>query len=90
VQRAFHLLDELGDPIQGKPGLEITEVAGMYLERLALRRNASACQPAAQRLVDDLAEGSARPARFRLELGRHIVVQGERRSHFFDAMVQAS
>jgi hypothetical protein len=42
-----------------------------YLEGLPLGGDASARQPAAQRLVDDLAEGPPGPARFRLELGRH-------------------
>ena len=37
--------------------------------------------PTAQRLVNDLAEGSAGAARFRLKLSCHIVIQGQCRSH---------
>jgi hypothetical protein len=81
VKRTFYTLDELRDIVQGKPWLEIAEIAGRYLEVLPLSGDAPARQPAPQRIVDDLAEGPAGAARFRLELGRHIIVEGERRSH---------
>jgi hypothetical protein len=81
MKRALDLLDQPADIVQGKTRLEITEIAGGYSESLPLGGDAPACQPAAQHLVDDLAEGPAGAARFRLELGRDIVVQGERRSH---------
>jgi hypothetical protein len=68
------MLDELGDPVQGKPGLEIAEITGPYLEGLPLGGDTSARQSAAQRLVDDLAERPTGPARFRLELGRQVWV----------------
>jgi hypothetical protein len=78
VKRAHHLLDELRDIVQGKPRFEITEIAGVYLEGPPLGGGAPAFQPPAQRLVDDLAKGPARALRFRLELGRHVVIQGQR------------
>jgi hypothetical protein len=81
VKRAFHLLDELGHSVQGKSGLEIAEIADPYPEGVPLSADASARKPATQRLVHNLAERPASPARFRLELGRYIVVQGKRRSH---------
>jgi hypothetical protein len=55
--RTFHLLDEFRHLIQGKPRLEITEIAGGDLEGLSLSRDAAARQPAAQRLVDALFGG---------------------------------
>ena len=81
MERAFELLDELPDIIQGKSRLEITEIAGRYFEGVGVGRDAPTRQPAAQHLIDDLAEGPVGKTRFGLELGRHIIVQGERRSH---------
>jgi hypothetical protein len=59
VKLALHLLDEFGDIVQGKPRFEITEIAGPYLKGLPLGSGPPAFQPAAQHLVDDIAE---RPA----------------------------
>src|ERR1700749_2981693 len=81
VKRALDTLDELGDIVQRKPRLQIAQIAGGYLEGPPLGGNVPARQPLAQRFVDDLAKGSAGAPLFRLELGRDIVVQGERRSH---------
>jgi hypothetical protein len=53
------MLDELRDIVEGQPWLEIAEVAGRYLEGLLPGGNPPARQPAAQRLVDDVAERSA-------------------------------
>lgn len=81
MKRALDLLDQSGDIIQTQPWPEITEVARGYPELPRSGGGAPARQPATQRLVDDLAKRPAGAARFRLELGRDIVVQGERRSH---------
>ena len=81
MKRTLDLLDEPADIVQREPWLEITEIAGGYSEGLPPGGDAPAGQPATQRLVDDLAEEPAGAARFRLELGRDIVVQSERRSH---------
>src|SRR5260370_29892996 len=75
------MLDELSDIVQGKPRFEITEIAGRYLEGSPLSGGAPAFQPPAQRLVDDLTERPAGALRFRLELSRHVVIQGHRRPH---------
>ena len=81
MKRALDLLDEPGDIVQGKPWPEIPEIADHYLEGLPLGGGTSAGQPAAQRLIDDLAKRPAGAARLRLEIGGDIVVQGECRSH---------
>jgi len=78
---AFYPLDEFGDIVQAKARLEVAEIAGHYLERLPIGGGAPARQPAAQRVVDGLAERPASVAQLSLELGRHIVIQRERRSH---------
>ena len=71
------MLDDLGDVVECSPGFEIAEVARPDLEWLTLRRNAPARQPATQRLVHDLAERPPGAARFRLELGCDVIVQGK-------------
>lgn len=76
MERALHMLDELRDMVQGKPRFEITEIAGRYIEGPPRGGGAPAFQPPAQGLVDDLAERPAGALRFRLELGRHVVIQG--------------
>ena len=81
MKRAFHLLDQLGDIVEGQPGLELAEIARAYPERLTRRRRPSTGQPATQRFIDDLTEGPAGPVRLRLELGRYIIVQGQGRPH---------
>ena len=75
------MLDELGDIVQREPCLEITEIAGRYLEGPPLGGGAPACQPSAQRLVDDLTERPPGVVRFHLELGRHVVIEGQRRPY---------
>lgn len=80
MKRALDLFDQLRDIVQGKPWPEAPQIAGRYLEDLP-RGDASIRQPTSQRLVDDVSERPAGAARFRLELGSHIVIQGERRSH---------
>jgi hypothetical protein len=81
VKRALHVLDELRDIVEGEPRFEITEIAGRYLEGPPLRGGAPPFHPPAQCLVDDHAERPAGALRFRLALGRHVVIQGQRRPH---------
>ena len=81
MKRALHLVNELSDVVQGKPWSEGPEIAGRYLESWTRGGNTSIRQPASQRFVDDVSEGPPGAARFRLELYRHIIVQGEGRSH---------
>jgi hypothetical protein len=81
VQRALDLLDELRNIVQRKPWPKVTEIARCDLEGLPLAGSATRRQSATQRFVHDLSKRPAGAARFRLELGRHIVVQGERGSH---------
>jgi hypothetical protein len=90
VKRTFYLLNELRDIVQRKSWSQITEIAGRYCESLRPGRCSPAREPAAQRLIDDLAKGSASPSRFGLQLCCYIVVQGECRSHTFDATSKAS
>lgn len=81
MKRPFQLLDQLGDIVEGQPGLQLAEIARAYPERLTRRRRPSTGQPVTQRFIDDLAERPAGPARLRLQLGRYIIVQGQSRPH---------
>ena len=79
MERALHPLDELHDIVQGKPWFQITEIAGRHPEGSPLGSGAPAFKPPPQRLVDDLAERPPGALRFRLEFGRHVVIEGQRR-----------
>jgi hypothetical protein len=81
MRRTFALLDEFRDIIPGKSELEITEITGRYLEAVRVGRDAPTRQPAARYLIDNLAARLVGKTRFCLELGRHVAVQGERRSN---------
>ena len=81
MQRALDLLDQLCDVVEGKPWLQVSEIAGPYAEGLPQASAASLRQPAPEGLVDHLTEGATCAPRFRLQLGRHVVVQGKGRSH---------
>ena len=86
MKRAFYLLDEFPNVVQGKAWFEIAEIAGNDLERLPLCRGAPAGQASSERVVDAVAERPPRATRFGLQLCCHIVIQGECRSR----MVKAS
>ena len=75
------MLDELRDVVQRKAWLELANIAGRYFEARSWGGDASGGQSPAQCFVDDVTEGPAGPARFGPELGCHILIQGERRSH---------
>ncbi len=45
MRRSFELFDELRDIVQGKFGLEITEIADRYLEGLPAGRDAPIARP---------------------------------------------
>ena len=80
MQRAFHLLDELPDVIEGK-SLFQPEIASDDLERLPLCRGAPAGQASSEHVVYNLAKRSAGATPFGLQLCCHVVIQGECRSH---------
>jgi hypothetical protein len=81
MKQTLRLFDELGYSVQAEPRPEIAEVAGRDLEGWPLSGDAPARQPGAQRLVDNFLEGPAGAARFRLQLGGHVVIESEGRSH---------
>ena len=82
MQRAFQLLHHLGDIVERQPRLEIADIAHCYSECLTLGRCRPAyCQSATQRFIDNVAEWTPGTARFRLQLGGHIIIEREGRPH---------
>jgi hypothetical protein len=81
MKRALGLFDELGHVVQAEPRPNLAQIAGLKLEGWPLSGDAPARQPGAQRLVDNFLEGPAGAARFRLQLGGHVVIESEGRSH---------
>jgi hypothetical protein len=76
VLRAFHLLEEKGDIVEGKAGLEVPEVPDGRLERHGGGRRTRQ-QAAAKSVVHDVAKRAIGAARFRLELGIDVIIQGK-------------
>ena len=77
----FDLLEEFPDVVQAESRAEAPEIASLHREGLTHRRGGRARQTAAQRVVDHVTEGPARSARERRELGRHILIEGQRCTH---------
>jgi hypothetical protein len=80
VKRTLHMLDELRDIVRESPGLRLprSRAATLKARRCAVARR---LQPPAQCLIDDLSKGPASALRFRLELSRDVVIEGQRRPH---------
>jgi len=81
VKRALHLLEQVGDAVQGKTRAQAAQIARHHSKRLPSRRRGTTHQPAAKRVVDDLAKSVARPASLRFQLRRHVLVQRESGAH---------
>jgi hypothetical protein len=76
MERAFHLLNELRNIVEGNPRLYLPEVPGRNLERLPAGRAALARQSATQHFIYNLSERASGAAGFRLQLGRYVIIQG--------------
>lgn len=81
MQRSFNLIEKFPDVVEAESGPEPPEIPNLHLERLARRLCRRLDQPAPERVVDDGAEGPSRSLGQGLELGRHVVVEGNRRAH---------
>ena len=83
---AFDAIEELGHIVEGDSGLDVPEIAGLYLEGLRRRGDAPGREAPTQDVVDHLLERSTVTSRFRLELGRDVVIKGQRGSHIMMLM----
>jgi len=77
----FHEVQHLGHIVEVDARADRPEIARLDDKRRARTRRSHGRQTAAERLVDDLAKRAAAPTRLGLELGCHIVIQGERGPH---------
>lgn len=80
MSRPFDSLQNLRDVVQAAPRTPPAKAARRDPETLAARRPLRH-QASPKRLVDHVAECAPAPPRRSLQLRRHIVIQGERRSH---------
>lgn len=81
MARALDLLQQLGDVVQAQARSKLPEVPSHHFEGHTAGRGPSGGEPAPERVVDDLAKGPSGAPRFRLELGRDVVVQRQRGTH---------
>ena len=88
MSRAFDPLEEIANVVEVQTGPEFAEVSGLHGEAAAHRRRARRRKTAAKRLIHGLAERTVRLPRFRPQLRRHIVVEGEGRAHIMMLMTR--
>ena len=81
MQGTFHLLDELGDIVEGEARFQRPEIPRLYFERPALAGALPQGKAPTQRLIDYVPERTTGAARFCFELHCHIVIKGESRAH---------
>lgn len=81
MQRALHLLDQIGDVVQVESGPSASEFTSLDDKSLARFRPRCICQTSTKCVVDHIAEGASGPPGQGLQLGRHIVIKRQGRSH---------
>jgi hypothetical protein len=80
VPGPFDPFQQLADVIDVETGPKAAETAGLDAERLT-RSRAHSHEPTPEGFIDNVFEWAARPARRGLQLDRHVLIQGQRRSH---------
>ena len=80
MERALNLLQERRDIIEAQAAPE-AQVTAVHLDRLSRRLRRGTGQTATERVVDHVAERPPGASRQRFELGRHILIEGERGAH---------
>jgi hypothetical protein len=78
--RPVDLIDEVADPVVVEAGPH-AQWAGMDPEGGGGRRLAAAAQGDPEKVVHQLLERASGAAHLRLELGRHVVIEGKCRTH---------
>jgi len=79
--RAFDLVQQCTDVVEGDARLEGAEIASVYSEGCAAGCRRPAGEAASQRVVHDAPEGLAGSPRELFQLRCHILVKGQCRSH---------
>ena len=88
MTRPLDPIQEFADVIEIQSGLDPAQIAGLHRERLAGRRGRRAREAAPERRVDDVLEGASRPSGLGFQLGRHIGIERQRRSHIMMLVVE--
>ena len=81
MQRALDLLDQISDVVQVESGPSASEFASLDDKSLARLRPRCICQTSSKCVIDHIAEGASSPTGHRLQLGGHIVIKRQGRSH---------
>jgi hypothetical protein len=81
MQRALHLLDQISDVVQVESGPSAAELTSVDDKSLARLRPRCIGQASTKCVIDHLAKGASSPTGHRLQLGGHIIIEGQGRSH---------
>jgi hypothetical protein len=81
MQRALHLLDQIRDVVEVESGPSASEFTSLDDKSLARLRPQCICQTSTKCVIDHIAEGASSPPGHRLQLGGHIIIERQGRSH---------
>lgn len=81
MQWALHLLDQISDVVQAESGPPASEFTSLDDKSLARLRPRCTGQTTAKCVIDHIAKSASSPSGHRLQLGGHIVIKCEGRSH---------
>lgn len=81
MTRTLDLLQQFCNVIQAQARSKLPEISGHDFEGNAPSRGSADGKAASERFVHNLPIWPSRPARLGPELGRHVLVQRERRTH---------
>ena len=81
MDRAFELLQKIANVIEIKPGTKRAQVSRFDTKRPTGPLSFFRVEPQAEILIHDVLEGPTATSSFRFELGGHVIVQRESRSH---------
>ena len=88
MQRALHLLDQISDVVQVESGPSASEFTSLDDKSLARWRPRCMCQPSTKCVIDHIAKGASSPPGHRLQLGGHILIERQGRSHIMMLCVE--
>ena len=78
---AFKALQQIADVVESEARPQCAKVTGLDHERLARGGSGPLGKPCPKRVIHDVAKRPAAAPRPRLQLGGHIVIEGQRRTH---------
>ena len=88
MQRTFELFQQLLDVVERDARRDASEIPSLDGEPLAAAASRLGLEAAAQRFVDHVTEGPSRLPRPRLQSGRHVGIQRQRRPHIMMLVIE--